>query len=134
MGREQHNAGIHLVPFGKDRSKDEMASFDKFGAIIAENNLRKKAKEVKVENTDKDKFFENVKMCNFIMLTANKYDNSKCPCGGQFIYKENMKIKYRKNSEVMSEVYVTGKICRDCERKLVLENLLLDRYRNSKKI
>ena len=34
-------------------------------------------------------------------------------------------IKYRKNG-IVKEIFVNGKICDDCGRKIVLRNLILD--------
>lgn len=47
MGYNQNNAGIHLVPRGYKGSFDSFQPYDRYGAIIAENNLNKENREKK---------------------------------------------------------------------------------------
>ena len=47
MGYNQNNAGIHLVPRGYKGSFDSFQPYDRYGAIIAENNLSKENREKK---------------------------------------------------------------------------------------
>ena len=48
MGYNQNNAGIHLVPRGYKGSFDSFQPYDRYGAIIAENNLSRENREKKI--------------------------------------------------------------------------------------
>ena len=67
MGRDNHNAGIYLVPRGYRGGTDFVDTFDRYGAIIAENNLKKKANAIKVSGVgNSESLLADVELCNFI--------------------------------------------------------------------
>ena len=116
MGYNQNNAGIHLVPRGYKGSFDSFQPYDRYGAIIAENNLSRENREKKI--------LEDIKLCNFISIADKRGQVKQCVCGGKLSYKENLEIRFHKNGK-MSSIHMNGKQCIDCERKLVIKGELL---------
>ena len=92
MGYNQNNVGIHLVPRGYKGSFDSFQPYDRYGAIIAENNLSKENREKKI--------LEDIKLCNFISIADKRGQVKQCVCGGKLSYKENLVIKFHKNGKM----------------------------------
>ena len=72
---------------------------------------------------------EDIKICNFCEIINDKGKKKKCLCGGIYTYKEGITVKYHRNGK-MQEVYVTGKICKDCGRKLIVRHIVLSEIHN----
>lgn len=124
MGYDQNNAGLHLIPRGYKGSPETFQPFDKYGAIIAENHMKK-------EYTDQ-KILEDVQLCNFISLADKRGQLKQCVCGGKYKYVENLLIRFHRKGK-MSSVQMPGKICIDCERKMVIKSELISKINCERK-
>ena len=121
MGYNQHNAGIHLIPHGHKGSVDSFQPYDKYGAIIAENHM--------INDKSDNKILEDIRLCNFILIAEKRGQIKHCVCGGKLNYKEKLAIKFHKKGK-MSSMYMDGKQCIDCERKMVIKGELLSKIKD----
>ena len=111
MGINQHNAGIHIKPY--HHNTDGIRKVNKYDEMIAEGKFRQ----------DK-RLIEDVELCNFCVIIPKKGSKKKCICGGTYNYAEKIPVKYH-NKNKMHEVFVTGKLCKDCGRKLLVTDIVL---------
>lgn len=117
MGRDNNNAGIHLVPKGYNGRTDVIDRFDGYGAMIAEHNRNKKE--------DIESFLSDIELCNFIEIVDKRGERKYCLCGGVLKYEEKLIIRFHHNKN-MTFVNMPGKKCIDCERKLVVRKELCE--------
>ena len=123
MGRDNNNAGIHLVPKGYNGRTDMVDTFDRYGAMIAENRRSKKE--------DIESLLSDIELCNFIDIVNKRGERKKCLCGGALKYEEKLMIRFHHNRN-MVYFEMTGKQCKDCERKLVVRNELCEKLIEAK--
>lgn len=116
MGKDNNNAGIHLVPKGYNGKTDIVDVFDKYGTMIAENRNKKE---------DIESILSDVELCNFIEIVDKRGERNKCLCGGVLSYDEKLMIRFHHNKN-MVYLKMAGKQCKDCERKLVVRNELCE--------
>lgn len=116
MGYNQNHAGLHLIPHGYSGLQNEK-EYDKYSEMIAETSLIRQ--EMRKNATLKD-----IEICNFIIIEKVMGKRKTCLCGGKMNYMENLPIRLHHGGEIIT-IYVPGKICVDCGRKLMIEKNLL---------
>lgn len=119
MGYDQNNAGIHLVPKGYKSTRDSFQLYDKYAAIIAEANMKKKNK------TSPDEILKDVELCNFVMFANKRGEFKQCLCGGKLNYKDKLVVKYHDKNKMQS-IEMNGKQCEDCERKMFVKSEVIE--------
>ena len=131
------DAAVHKVVKGYHRGGDEE---DRFSKIVKDQyerdieppgpgiNYYKELENQQKENSKKVPF-ENIELCNFIILWDEKGQDTECPCGGTLNYQSKLPVKFRKNG-IMQTVYVDGKVCKDCGRKFVVKELIEEAIKN----
>lgn len=118
MGYNQNYAGIHPVPHNYKGRTDIVDTYDKYGAMLAEHNIK---------YDDKRKsFIEDIQLYNSVVIIKKKGSIKSCTCGGKLNYREDIKICYQ-SDEKMRTVQIVGKKCIDCGFKIVLEEELLQK-------
>lgn len=119
MGREQHHAALHLVkPYIK--TTDMVSPVDKYRMIIAESILGRKPDPMT------DWVLSDVKAFNNIRFWDDKCESKNClKCGKRTTQSNRIEIFYHNDKELRS-VLVNGKICRNCGRKCVAKEIIID--------
>ena len=117
MGRDNNNAGLHLVPRGYNGRTDIVDTFDRYGAMIVENNRSKKQ--------DIESLLLDVELCNFIEIVDKRGEKKNCLCGGMLKYDEKLMIRFH-HKKNMVFLRMAGKQCKECERKLVVRKELCE--------
>ena len=122
MGYNQNHAGIHLLPKGSKGTMNFSGEKDKYGLLLG---------EYKANNTLNDsEILQDVKICNFVVLTNTRGEISTCLCGGKFKYMEKLSIHYH-NRGKMKTIQLDGKQCVDCGRKLFVKSEIVKVIRNA---
>ncbi len=131
--RIRDNTGISVYPRGYISNPDS-TSIDKYDAYIQDNISRSpkqkdtETEKIKQRNEADNNFLKEVQINNNLVVIPNMGQEDKCVCkGAKLENKEEISIKYHKEGTV-KEIFVKGKICKDCRRKLVLRKLILDAY------
>lgn len=116
MGRDNNNAGIHIIPRGYQGVGDT-DEYDKYAKIIAES---------KGGSLLDSKIIEDINACNFITIwdKKGKYNECKCRCS-KLKFADNT-IKYHKTFDSLGSVVVPGKVCPECGRMYVVRELVLE--------
>ena len=85
--------------------------------------------DLTIVNNETDKaVLKDIVNMNFVITIKERTHVKTCKCGAQVSCSmDNISIKYHKDGKT-KEMTVQGRICRDCERKLVLEKMLLAKY------
>lgn len=120
MGRDNHNAGLHFVR-SRWATNDSFSGYsDRYAEIINEAHYSKQK-----QKEDEKKLLQDIEICNFIILCEKRGTVSTCRCGGKFDYKDNIIVRYHGPKNMMA-VKIAGKVCRDCERKLIIKSIVLN--------
>ncbi len=134
MGRDNNNAGIHLVPDHYKYKSDIIEKKDKYACIIAEERLKDyKSDSPSYSNIIKKRnaFLQNVSNCNFVKIMEDKYSVISCKCGSKTIhYREDLNLKFRHNGEMVI-ITSKGKKCMECGRVYVLQDDLTKWAKNN---
>ena len=133
-GRVRDSIGITVYYKGY-KSNPEGIPYDKYDGYIQDNICYSskqqediKAERIKQRNEEDNTLLKKIRVMNFMTVLSNSSQLDKCECDGLlFDDNEKISIKYRKN-EVIKEIFVKGKICKDCGRKIVERKLILDAY------
>mgnify|MGYP000074280632 CR=1 FL=1 len=125
MGYNQNHAGIHLLPKENKDRMNFLGEKDKYGMMLG---------EYKANNALKDsEILQDVKICNFVVLTNTKGEISNCLCGGKFKYIEKLPIHYHNRGKMVT-IQLSGKQCIDCGRKLFVKSEIVKKIRNVMRI
>ncbi len=116
MGRNNNNAGIHIIPRGY-QGPSETDEYDKYYELIADS---------KKGSLLDSKIIEDINACNFITIwdKKGKYNECKCRCS-KLKYADN-KVKYHKSYDSLGTVVVPGKVCPACGRMYVVRDIVLN--------
>ncbi len=116
MGRDNNNAGIHLIPNGYN-GPSENDEYDKYAELLADFPKNSKAID--------DRIIEDVTLCNFLSVWDKKgrYNECRCKCS-KLTYAE-LKLKYHKTPSELGVADVTGKICPACGRMYAVREIIL---------
>ena len=132
-GRVRDGIGITVYHKGY-KSNPEGMPYDKYDGYIQDYNNRStkqknsETEEIKQRNESDNTFIKQIRNMNFISVWSYNDQEDKCVCEGlKFEDREKISIKYRINGSV-KEIFVNGKICKDCGRKIVLKKPILDAY------
>ena len=133
MGRNNHNAGMRLIPNGYGYRTDMIDVKDKYCEMIVENNLKRNAESnLKRRMEDMSKIVADVELCNFITLMKERGERKNCLCGGKLNYYESLKIRFHSEGK-MDHLMMSGKQCIDCERKFIVKKDFYKAYAECKK-
>ena len=119
MGRDNHNAGIHMIPWNQAGRNDSVDAFDRHTSIIAEQRMKENV-------VNKRSIISDVTLCNFVFLEPKRGEKKRCLCGGTLKYKNDLRVKFHNGNGLVS-ILLTGKQCEDCERKVFVENEVVDK-------
>ena len=132
-GRVKDGIGVTVYPKGY-KSNPEGMPYDKYDGYIQDYNNRStkqknsETEKIKQRNEEDNTFIRRIQNMNFLSVWTSEDQTDKCVCEGiKYEAKERISIKYRKNG-IVKEIFVNGKICKDCGRKIVLKKPILDAY------
>ena len=121
MGRDNHNAGLHLVPQNYRTSFDSKEEWDKYAEILSTQNKQ----SIMVTPP----FYGDTRMTqiirkNNVVIWERKGQESACDCGTKLKYSDNLDLKW---SEMGKEkgITITGKFCPSCNKKYVVRSCLI---------
>ena len=121
MGYNQNHAGMHLLPKRNKNTMNFAGEKDKYGIMLGEYKAKSMLNDSEI--------LQDVKICNFVVLTNTREKVSTCLCGGKFINKEKLPIHYH-NRGKMETLQLDGKQCIDCGRKLFVKAEIIKIIRN----
>lgn len=120
MARENHNAGLHLRPRNYKTSCDVRQEWDKYAEILAtESESVNKRKAFTVDSVS-EKIVKN----NNVIIWKIKGQQSNCCCGSRLLYSDRIELEW-KDMSGKRYVYVSGKYCPSCDKKYVVQTILL---------
>lgn len=126
MGYNQNHAGIHPVPRGSKGTMNFSEEKNKYGMLIG---------EYRTKNTRSDsEILQDVKICNFVVLTNVRGEVSACLCGGRFKSLEKIPVRYHNIMGKMETVQLDGKQCVDCGRKLFVKSDIIKSIRKMRDV
>lgn len=132
-GRVRDGIGITVYHKGY-KSNPEGMPYDKYDGYLQDYNNRStkqknsETEKIKQRNESDNTFIRHIQNMNFLSVWTSENQTDKCVCEGiDFGSKEKLAIKYRKDG-IVKEILVSGKICKDCGRKIVVKKLILDAY------
>lgn len=124
MGRDNNNAGIHLLPRGYNGSTDSIDEYDKYSSIIADQLDRPYRFGVNSIPPYKS-VFTDIEVCNFITLWNTRGESNRCLCGCTPLkFNGKVYIKYHKNNK-MENILIPAKQCPDCGRIFAVKSIIM---------
>ena len=122
MGRDNNNAGMHLIRKGGN-------GFDDWQDVEAGRALYFDDTRPQVTNQVDNDIVRNVMENNSNVVLCESFGQYKeCECGGKLKYKSDIYINYFKGNEIDFD-YFEGLICLKCDRKYLIKQWLLDRIK-----
>lgn len=78
------------------------------------------------ENEKLNDFIASIDLCNFISIEDKEEINPVCRCKGELV-DSDIQIRY-KDEEGLKIFAFNGRVCKDCERKYVIKEKLIEKY------
>ena len=120
MGRDNHNAGMHMRPKNYKTAYDSVGSWDKYAVILGSgkkiNNVGKPYENTTVTQRIKDN--------NSVTIWENKGQMQVCECGGKLEYSDKISLTWREG-QCEKQIQISGKYCIECGKKYIVRNILL---------
>ena len=126
MGRDNHNAGIHMRPKNYKTPCDSIGKWDKYAAILGSAKIIKKVGKPYGESTILQRIVEK----NQVTFWERKGQAKVCNCGGKLEYSDRNTLIWLEG-QCEKQVQITGKYCVVCGRKYVVRKDLLSAIKNN---
>lgn len=120
MGRDNHNAGIHMRPKNYKTPCDSIDQWDKYAEMLGSRKTKIHLGKPYGHKTTTQKIIEN----NDVIIWEQKGQEKVCNCGVRLEYSDKIVLSWSEENRERS-VQVSGKYCTSCGRKYVVRKFLL---------